>query len=148
MGFFKRLLNIFFLPCYSEPNTIIPLSSLNSTYSPYIKALLNDNKLLSLEETEKESIYPPFHHFVSIRLESFKKKNDFIRGILCVMDNTTIDQARLNIIHSIFNTVHDRCINELNQIQQNEQLVSARNLAVLDAENKLKFLADMSHEIR
>lgn len=64
------------------------------------------------------------------------------------MDNTTIDQARLNIIHSIFNTVHDRCINELNQIQQNEQLISARNLAVLDAENKLKFLADMSHEIR
>lgn len=41
-----------------------------------------------------------------------------------------------------------RCINELNQLQSQEQLISARDLAVLDAENKLKFLADMSHEIR
>jgi signal transduction histidine kinase len=64
------------------------------------------------------------------------------------MDNSTIEPPQLNIINTIFNTVHDRCINELNQLQANEQLISARDLAVLDAENKLKFLADMSHEIR
>lgn len=96
----------------------------------------------------EDFVYPPFKHFVSTRLESFKKKDNFIRGMICVMDNSTIEPPQLNIINTIFNTVHDRCINELNQLQANEQLISARDLAVLDAENKLKFLADMSHEIR
>jgi signal transduction histidine kinase len=90
---------------------------------------------------------PPFEHFHSIRLESYqpKKKNEFIKGIICVMDNKPMNTP---LISTILNTVHDRCINELNQLQTQEQLISARDLALLDAENKLKFLADMSHEIR
>ncbi|KAF1800693.1 hypothetical protein FB192DRAFT_1283240 [Mucor lusitanicus] len=59
-----------------------------------------------------------------------------------------MDNRKLGIISNILDSVHTRCINELNQLQRREQLISARDLAVLDAENKLKFLADMSHEIR
>ncbi|KAI8090537.1 hypothetical protein BDF21DRAFT_411489 [Thamnidium elegans] len=64
------------------------------------------------------------------------------------MDNTVMDKEKLDVITTILNHVHDRCVNELNQIQEHEVLISARDLASLDAENKLKFLADMSHEIR
>ncbi|KAI8980537.1 histidine kinase-like ATPase [Pilobolus umbonatus] len=39
-------------------------------------------------------------------------------------------------------------MNELIQIKREEQLIVAKNIASIDAENKLKFLADMSHEIR
>lgn len=59
-----------------------------------------------------------------------------------------MDSRKVGIISNILETVQTRCINELNQLQNQEQLISARDLAVLDAENKLKFLADMSHEIR
>jgi signal transduction histidine kinase len=59
-----------------------------------------------------------------------------------------MDDEKLSIISNILDTVNTRCVNELNQIQSQEQLISARDLAVLDAENKLRFLADMSHEIR
>lgn len=130
----------------SQQHTIVPLSTLNSS-SPYLKALLNKQKILSIDNNieGEESTYPPFQHFVSIRLESFEKKT---KGIICVLDNKMIDPARLNIITTILNTVHDRCVNEVNQIQEHEHLISARDLASLDAENKLKFLADMSHEIR
>lgn len=95
----------------------------------------------------EDSVYPNFKHFVSTKLESFEKK-DLIKGIICVLDNKTIDPARLDIITIILNAVHDRCVNEINQLGEREQLISARDLASLDAENKLKFLADMSHEIR
>lgn len=57
-------------------------------------------------------------------------------------------KGKLDVVTTILNNVHDRCVNELNQIQEHEVLISARDLASLDAENKLKFLADMSHEIR
>lgn len=59
-----------------------------------------------------------------------------------------MDKGKLDVVTTILNSVHDRCVNELNQIQEHEVLISARDLASLDAENKLKFLADMSHEIR
>ena len=93
-------------------------------------------------------MYPPCQHFISTRLESFKKKDNFIRGLVCLMNDTPVDTTRINTIHTLFHAIHDRCVNELNQFQAHEKLIIARDLATLDAENKLKFLADMSHEIR
>lgn len=100
------------------------------------------------KEEAELSVYPEFQQFVSTRLESFEKK-DLIKGIICVLDKQpSMDPARLDTITTILNAVHDRCVNEINQIGERERLISARDLASLDAENKLKFLADMSHEIR
>ncbi|KAK4512594.1 uncharacterized protein ATC70_003297 [Mucor velutinosus] len=133
-------------------NAIIPLSTLSAS-SPYIKTLLHSEKIASIthnkdkEEVER-GIYPDYEHFVGYRLEAAQKKDDAIRGLLCVTDHATMDNRKLSIISNMLGTVHTRCINELNQLQSREQLISARDLAVLDAENKLKFLADMSHEIR
>lgn len=141
-------------PCVpSLTNAIIPLSSLNAS-SPYVKTLLHSEKIASIihskdkEEIER-GVYPDYEHFVGYRLESAQQKKDsVIRGLLCVTDHATMDNRKLGIISNILDSVHTRCINELNQLQRREQLISARDLAVLDAENKLKFLADMSHEIR
>jgi signal transduction histidine kinase len=124
--------------------------------SPFIKTLLNENKLTRVSnkqtDVEKEEIergiYPEYEEFVGLRLESIQKEESLIRGILCVTDNTVIDTPRENTIKIILEAVHTRCINELIQLQRQEQLIIARDLAILDAENKLKFLADMSHEIR
>lgn len=132
----------------SQQHTIIPLSTLKSN-SPYIKALLNDLKIVTIDnDTIDEENPPPFQQFVSIRLESLTEKKDLIKGIICVLDNKIIDPTRLATITTLLDAVHDRCINEINQIQEHEQIIGARDLASLDAENKLKFLADMSHEIR
>lgn len=131
------------------------MSCLNAS-SPFIKTLLNENKLTRVSnkqtDVEKEEIergiYPEYEEFVGLRLESIQKEESLIRGILCVTDNTVIDTPRENTIKIILEAVHTRCINELIQLQRQEQLIIARDLAILDAENKLKFLADMSHEIR
>lgn len=133
-------------------NAIIPLSSLG-TSSPYIKTLLHTSKMASLTHTKdrdeiERGIYPDYEHFVGYRLESAQKKDSVIRGLLCVTDHAAMDNQKLSIISDMLDTVQARCINELNQLQNQEQLITARDLAVLDAENKLKFLADMSHEIR
>jgi phenylalanyl-tRNA synthetase beta subunit len=119
--------------------------------SPFYKTLLNENKLTRVSnkqsDSEKEEIergiYPEYQAFVGLRLE-----DSLIRGILCVTDNAAIDASRANTIKIILEAVHTRCINELIQLQKQEQLMIARDLAIVDAENKLKFLADMSHEIR
>lgn len=117
---------------------------------------MNESKLtyVSNKQTENEKeeiergIYPEYQEFVGLRLESFQKGNRLIQGILCVTDNTIIDTPRENMIKVVLEAVHTRCINELMELQRQEQLIIARDIAILDAENKLKFLADMSHEIR
>ncbi|KAI8047966.1 uncharacterized protein B0P05DRAFT_565088 [Gilbertella persicaria] len=138
----------------SLTNTIIPLLYLNSA-SPYIKTLLNDHVISLLNQhtdTEQQEvergIYPSYQHFVGLKLDSNRDKNDTIKGILCVTDSVVIESSRMNTITTILNFMQTRCINELSQLRKQEQLISARDLALLDAENKLKFLADMSHEIR
>ncbi|KAI7905410.1 uncharacterized protein BX663DRAFT_499625 [Cokeromyces recurvatus] len=132
----------------SFPNTIIPISSLNP-FSPYIQVLLNNsNESITLlnqhSDTEKEEIdkeiYPNYEQFIGLKLVD----NSTIRGILCV---TTTNKEN-KIIPNLLKSVQIRCINELNQLRRQERLINARDLALLDAENKLKFLADMSHEIR
>lgn len=135
-------------------NTVIPISCLAAN-SPYLKTLLNPNLLVScnnshtdIEQEEIDrGIYPNYQHFLGLKLQH--DNNKLIKGILCVTDTAaTMNPARLNLISTILNTVHLRCINELNQLRKQEKLTIARNIAVIDAENKLKFLADMSHEIR
>lgn len=127
---------------------MIPISSL-ATNSPYLKALLNNkdsiisctNNHTDIEEEEIErGIYPKYEQFLGLKLMEEK-------GILCVTMTTTTT-TNTNSILNILNTVQLRCINELNQLQRHEKVTIARNIAVIDAENKLKFLADMSHEIR
>lgn len=113
-----------------------------------MKALLD--KVVSIDHSleGEESIYPAFQHFVSTRLESLDNKSNIIKGIICVFDSKRMEKSKLDLTTTLLNHVHNRCVNELDQLQQKEHLINARDLASLDAENKLKFLADMSHEIR
>ncbi|OBZ89876.1 Hybrid signal transduction histidine kinase J [Choanephora cucurbitarum] len=134
----------------SLKDTMIPLSHLNPS-SPYIKTLFNKEPILSLlnqqSETEQQEIergiYPAYQQFIGLRLD-----HPHTKAILCVTDCHTMDTCKLNKVTHILEYVKTRCLNELNQLRRQEQLMSARDLAIVDAENKLKFLADMSHEIR
>ncbi|KAI8352106.1 hypothetical protein BD560DRAFT_226617 [Blakeslea trispora] len=134
----------------SLKDTIIPLSHLNAS-SPYIKTLVNQEPCISIlnQQTETEQqeiergIYPAYQQFVGLRLDQ-----PHLKGILCVTDHTVMDSTKLNKVTHILECVKTRCLNELNQLKRQEQLMTARDLAIVDAENKLKFLADMSHEIR
>lgn len=109
--------------------------------SPYVKTLLNEKMVTRINDRmDDDIIYPGFEQFVGIRLENEKSEQ---KSLLCVMsDNDTTE------VENILYTIEKRCVNEMNQLRKEEQLMIARDIAVLDAENKLKFLADMSHEIR
>ncbi|KAG1055993.1 hypothetical protein G6F43_002084 [Rhizopus delemar] len=123
-----------------RPNGIIPLCSLDMS-SPYVKTLLNEKMVTRINDRmDDDIIYPGFEQFIGIRLENEKSEQ---KSLLCVMsDNDTTE------VENILYTIEKRCVNEMNQLRKEEQLMIARDIAVLDAENKLKFLADMSHEIR
>ncbi|KAG1318389.1 hypothetical protein G6F62_012382 [Rhizopus arrhizus] len=122
-----------------RPNSIIPLCSLDMS-SPYVKTLLNEKMVTRINDRmDDDIIYPGFEQFIGIRLENEKSEQ---KSLLCVMsDNDTTE------LENILYTIEKRCVNEMNQLRKEEQLMVARDIAVLDAENKLKFLADMSHEI-
>lgn len=109
--------------------------------SPYVKTLLNEKMVTRINDRmDDDIIYPGFEQFIGIRLENEKSEQ---KSLLCVMsDNDTTE------VENILYTIEKRCVNEMNQLRKEEQLMIARDIAVLDAENKLKFLADMSHEIR
>lgn len=109
--------------------------------SPYVKTLLNEKMVTRINDRmDDDIIYPGFEQFIGIRLENEKSEQ---KSLLCVMsDNDTTE------LENILYTIEKRCVNEMNQLRKEEQLMVARDIAVLDAENKLKFLADMSHEIR
>ena len=69
-------------------------------------------------------------------------------GVLCVMDPKPMDTKAMRYIESLLKAVQPRLARELGRVIHEEKLTRAKNAAKMDAENKIKFLADMSHEIR
>ncbi|KAI9483615.1 MAG: histidine kinase-DNA gyrase B-and HSP90-like ATPase-domain-containing protein [Benjaminiella poitrasii] len=105
-------------------------------------SLTNQHSDIEKEEIDR-GIYSAYEQFLGLKLND----NSAIRGLLC-STTTTIADKDSTVISDLLESVRVRCINELNQLRRQEKLINARDLALLDAENKLKFLADMSHEIR
>lgn len=64
------------------------------------------------------------------------------------MHNTPLDKGQVESITTILKSVEKRVTNEVQRLRQRDNLVMIKNSALQDAENKIRFLADMSHEIR
>ncbi|KAG0180650.1 hypothetical protein DFQ28_001075 [Apophysomyces sp. BC1034] len=64
------------------------------------------------------------------------------------MTEKPVDTTKLLFIRKLLESVKLRTVRELQRVREEERLVKAKNDAIQDAENKIKFLADMSHEIR
>ncbi|KAF7724036.1 hypothetical protein EC973_001443 [Apophysomyces ossiformis] len=123
-------------------NTAIQLPLLRDT--PHIQTLLQSP--CSIQKASPGSdIYPCSGSFVGIRLDT--PTGDSI-GLICIMTDKPVDSAKLLFITDLLESVKLRTMRELQRVREEERLMKAKNDAIQDAENKIKFLADMSHEIR
>lgn len=64
------------------------------------------------------------------------------------MHDKPLSEQQSWLIEKILTTVRPRTKNEIEKIRQRDNLIMMKNAALQDAESKIKFLADMSHEIR
>lgn len=90
------------------------------------------------------SVYPTFQTYVGTRLD----ENQIPIGLISIMDEKLLNPTQLDSIQQILLAVKTRTKNEIERTRQREQLVMVKNAAIKDAQGKIKFLADMSHEIR
>jgi hypothetical protein len=122
---------------------MIPVSCLDN--SAFLKSLLSEeNIVIQQTEVEQNEFHPAFKQYVGLRLQ----QDTTTFGFLCILNKQVMDISQLDLTTTLLKTVQRRVINELKQLGKADQLIFTRDLALLDAENKLKFLADMSHEIR
>lgn len=86
--------------------------------SPYVKTLLNEKMVTRINDRmDDDIIYPGFEQFIGIRLENEKSEQ---KSLLCVMsDNDTTE------LENILYTIEKRCVNEMNQLRKEEQLMVA-----------------------
>lgn len=140
----------------SAKHSAVSLSLLEE--SPQLKTLKHATYYVTQDASLSSSntIYPEYSSFVGLRLDSQQtkgvdsnnKKGTTPIGIITVMDNKPMNKERVIFIQGILASVELRAKNEIERIRQGEHLIIAKNAALKDAENKIKFLADMSHEIR
>lgn len=64
------------------------------------------------------------------------------------MNDKPMKQEQIQNIQDLLFAIQQRTTNEIENIRQRDNLVMIKNAALQDAESKIKFLADMSHEIR
>lgn len=69
-------------------------------------------------------------------------------GVMGILHDKPITSQDAHHILKLLEAVKLRAGRELERIREEERLMSTREAAKQDAENKIKFLADMSHEIR
>lgn len=98
---------------------------------------------------DKANVYPPHCSYIGLRLDSLGDGHvTRPLGLLLIMDSEPMSADQQNLASHILKAVALRSVRELERIQKEEKLQQAKEAATRDAERKLKFLADMSHEIR
>lgn len=69
-------------------------------------------------------------------------------GVMGILHDQPISSQEAHQITKLLDAVKLRTGRELERIREEDRLLYTREAAKQDAENKIKFLADMSHEIR
>lgn len=69
-------------------------------------------------------------------------------GVMGILHDQPISSQEAHQIARLLDAVKLRTGRELERIREEDRLLYTREAAKQDAENKIKFLADMSHEIR
>jgi hypothetical protein len=114
-----------------------------------MKALIEGEYLSSKSShattQDDQLLLPPHTSFVGIRLQG---PHALPLGLLMVCHDQTKAEPWYEETHQLIKSVATRTMRELSGIRDSERLTKAKNDATQDAESKIKFLADMSHEIR
>lgn len=114
-----------------------------------MNTILESTCSLSNKAIHDSPVFPTIDSFVGIRLHATSNaKEAYTLGMLCILDNKPMDPAMLQKAQQLLLAVQQRTSCELERMVHEECLVRAKNAAKMDAESKIKFLADMSHEIR
>lgn len=108
--------------------------------SPYTKLLDEPACYLPSGTDLKIPGHPKITNFVGVRLEA---QNGDTLGAFCIVNSQALEES-----FGIVDALKPRTMRELDQLCEKERLMKAKDEARLDAESKIKFLADMSHEIR
>lgn len=112
--------------------------------SPFLQTLGYSNYHVAQDATFADSAYPKYASFVGLRLD----QGSLPIGLITVMNDEPMKQDQIETIQNLLFAVQKRTANEIEKIRQRDNLVMIKNAALQDAESKIKFLADMSHEIR
>lgn len=128
---------------YRERYTAAPVSLFSPT-SPLLQTIQKSEYHVVQNDKSFDCIYPPFKSYVGIRLD----ENDTSIGLISIMDDKPITSQQIDLIQHILSVVKTRTKNEIQGIRQKDNLIMMKNAALRDAESKIKFLAEMSHEIR
>lgn len=134
------------LPHFSQ-HAVLPLSAIEDT--PFMSTILESTCSIPNKALIDSHVFPAIDSFVGIRLHATSNaKEAYTLGMLCVLDNKPMDPSMLQRTQQLLLAMQQRTSCELERIVHEECLVRAKNAAKMDAESKIKFLADMSHEIR
>lgn len=112
--------------------------------TPFAKTLTSHT--CHIETNTTQEIYPPLQSYVGVRLTTQDPCD--VLGVLCILDDKPMQSDRLELALHLLQGTAVRTARELERVREDERLITAKNAAKMDAENKIKFLADMSHEIR
>lgn len=112
--------------------------------SPFLQTLGYSNYHVAQDASFCDSVYPKYNSFVGLRLD----QELLPIGLITVMNDTPMNQDQINNIQNLLLAVQLRTKNEIEKIRHRDNLIMIKNAALQDAESKIKFLADMSHEIR
>lgn len=121
----------------------MPVSSLLPD-SPIIQTLNYQTYKVAQGASLSNSIYPEYNSFVGLRLDL----DALPIGMITVMNDTPMREDQINNVQKLLHAVQLRATNEIAKIRKRDNLIMIKNAALQDAESKIKFLADMSHEIR
>ncbi|KAI7884689.1 hypothetical protein K492DRAFT_158092 [Lichtheimia hyalospora FSU 10163] len=128
-------------------HAVLPLSAIEDT--PFMNTILESTCSISNRALLDSPVFPMIDSFVGIRLHATSNtKEAYTLGMLCILDSKPMDPAMLQKAQHLLLAVQQRTSCELERVVHEECLVRAKNAAKMDAESKIKFLADMSHEIR
>lgn len=130
--------------CHRKKYSAVAFSSFSEN-SPHLKTLDDAAYHVTQDtsDTSDTSPYPSFSGFVGLRLDTTEPI-----GLISVMHHQPLDKQQVDFIMSILKAVQKRVTNEVQRLRQRDNLIMIKNAALQDAENKIRFLADMSHEIR
>ncbi len=131
----------------SKKYAAIPFSSLLND-SPQLQTLKNSNYHVTQNTPlDNSAVYQKYKSFVGTRLD-IDNNNNLPIGLITVMNDKPLNEKDILLLQRLLCSVQLRVKNEIEKIRQRDNLTMIKNAALQDAESKIKFLADMSHEIR
>jgi signal transduction histidine kinase len=126
--------------------------------TPHQHAIQHGQQIILQDLAISYPAYPGFQSMVAVGLQITPSEDFPIStpltppkeciGVMGILHDKPISSQDAHHTLKLLEAVQLRAGRELKRMREEERLISTREAAKQDAENKIKFLADMSHEIR